>query len=229
MKGGTGLSSADYNPAPKNPRFSESPLRNTSKTLRAAGAWTGHQQTRVAVRQFTFTADQPEAKGGRDQGPSPMEYLIGGVNACITVVIDQLAQRHALPVTDISTYTISRQDTRGLAGQADVQPYIYAYRLQLVIETSESSRAALESFAQEAEHICPAVNLLRDAHIHLEVAWSFVDQLESGHAEALANQAWGYSSDDSARVAPPFYELLNADQSVEDPATQAFRPARQRV
>lgn len=200
-------------------------MRETSKTLRSSGTWNGRQQTQIAVRDFSFTADQPAAKGGRDQGPSPMEYLIGGVNACITVVIDQLADRRELPVTGISSYTISRQDTRGLSGEADVQPYIYAYRLQLVIETSEREETTLRSFAQEAEHICPAVNLLRDAHIELEVAWSFVQKLDPGHAEALANQAWGYATDSSGAVGQPFHEVLNADHSADAPAAEALSSA----
>ena len=175
-----------------NPRYSEAPRRSSSKTLRAAGTWNGSQQTQLKIRDFDVFADQPEVKGGRDQGPSPMEYVVGGVNACISVVIDQLAQRRKLPLTGISTYTLARQDTRGLAGEADVQPYLYTYRLQVVVETSEREESLLGAFAAEAERICPAVNLLRDAHIDLEVAWSFVPTLISDHAEILANRAWGY-------------------------------------
>lgn len=224
MKGGALVSSPGKSPQLINPRYSEPPLSKASKTLRSAGTWNGRQQTQIAVRQFSFTADQPAAKGGRDHGPSPMEYLISGVNACITVVIDQLAQRRKLPVTGISTYTISRQDARGLSGEADVQPYFYAYRLQLVIETPERDEVALQSFAQEAEHACPAVNLLRDAHIELDVAWSFVQCLEPKHAESLANQAWSYAAASSAAVGLPFYQVLNADDLTDTSATGALLP-----
>ncbi|HEY4614508.1 MAG TPA: hypothetical protein VIG75_03500, partial [Citricoccus sp.] len=76
-----------------HPRFAETPLDTESKTLRAAGTWTGRQQTRVAVREFAFTVDEPEAVGGRNEAPTPMEYLAGAVGACITVTIDQVAAR----------------------------------------------------------------------------------------------------------------------------------------
>lgn len=189
-----------------NPRYAEAPLRSSSKTLRAAGTWTENQQTELRIRQFDFISDQPEPKGGRDQGPSPMEYVAGGVNSCITVVVEQLAQRRGLPLTGISTYTLARQDTRGLAGQADVQPYFYAYRLQVVVETTQYEESLLADFAAEAEHICPAVNLLRDAHIDLEVAWSFVSTLAENHAELLANRAWGYEAKEGRPADETFLE-----------------------
>ncbi|MCT2089954.1 OsmC family protein [Micrococcus terreus] len=99
------------------------PLDSESKTLRATGTWTGQQQTRVAVREFEFTVDEPEAVGGRNQGPTPMEYLAGAVDACITVTVEQVAARRGLELTGINTYSLARQDRRGLAGAADVQPY----------------------------------------------------------------------------------------------------------
>lgn len=189
-----------------NPRYTEAPLHSSSKTLRAAGTWTEKQQTELRVRQFDFIADQPEPKGGRDQGPSPMEYVAGGVNSCISVVVEQLAQRRGLPLTGISTYTLARQDTRGLAGQADVQPYFYAYRLQVVVETTQHQESLLADFVAEAERICPAVNLLRDAHIDLEVAWSFVPTLAQNHAEVLANRAWGYEVEEEAPTDETVFE-----------------------
>lgn len=194
-----------------NPRYSEAPLRTASKTLRAAGRRSGPARTELTVRGFGFLADQPVARGGSDQGPSPMEYLIGGVNSCIAVVVEQLAHRWNLPLTDISTYTLARQDTRGLAGQADVQPYFHVYRLQLVVETTEQDSSVLKYFARRAEHICPAINLLRDAHIDLEVAWAFVHKSSSDRAEALANHAWGYEVDGDPTVGGLIFEISNAD------------------
>ena len=180
--------------APEHPRFTESPDDAQSKTLRAAGTWTGQQQTRVEVRDFTFTVDEPERIGGRDEGPTPMEYLAGSVGACITVVIDQVAGRRGLALTGISTYSLARQDQRGLAGTADVQPYFHTYRLQVCVGTPETDEQVLRDFATAVEHSCPAVNLLRDARIDLTVAWSFAAGVEDGAAEAACNTALGYTS-----------------------------------
>lgn len=203
-------------------RFPEAPREDASKTLRAAGTWTGRQQTRVAVRDFTFTVDEPERIGGRDEGPTPMEYLAGSVGACITVVIDQLAQRHGLELTGVHTYALARQDQRGLAGTADVQPYFHTFRLQVCIGTPQTDPAVLRQFAADVEHSCPAVNLLRDAHVDLEVAWSFAERTVEHDAEATCNAACGYEPQRLPQDAPePVLTLVNADA----PSTGSTGPA----
>lgn len=93
----------------RNPRYTEAPLHTASKTLRVTGNRSGPVRTQLAVRGHSFIADQPEVRGGSDQGPSPMEYLAGGVSSCIAVAIEQLADRRDLPLTDISTYTLARR------------------------------------------------------------------------------------------------------------------------
>lgn len=201
---------ADGPAAPAHPRFTDRPVHGHAKTLRAAGDGTGAQQTRVRVRDFTFVSDEPVAIGGRDEGPTPMEYLAGAVNSCITVVIDQLAERRGLPLSSVQTYTLAKQDTRGLAGSADVQPYAYEYRLQIVLATTERDQAALIGFAATAEHTCPAINLLRDAHTGLDVVWSFTDERVDHAAEFLANEAYGYTTE-GARRPEPFLTVINAD------------------
>ncbi len=193
-----------------NPRFREDPSPAQAKTLRAAGVGTGSQQTQVRVRDFSFVSDEPEAIGGRDEGPTPMEYLAGAVNSCITVVVDQLAERRGLQVSDVQTYTLAKQDTRGLGGSADVQPYFYSYRLQIVVTTGHRDEVELIGFAANAEHICPAINLLRDAHTGLEVVWSFTSETSDRAAESLSNSAWGYPTQ-GATQPRPFLTVMNAD------------------
>ncbi|MFC7401723.1 OsmC family protein [Citricoccus sp. GCM10030269] len=196
-----------------NPRFSETPLESESKTLRAAGTWTGRQQTRVAIRDFSFVVDEPESVGGRNEGPTPMEYLAGAIDACITVTVDQVAARRGMELTGLNTYSYARQDRRGLAGTADVQPYFHRYRLQLSVGTPERDETVLRKFAAAVEHSCPAVNLLRDAHAGLTVAWSFAERTVEHDAEAACNAALGYESQHTPVDAPePVFTLENASE-----------------
>lgn len=199
--------------APATGRFGEAPLDSESKTLRAAGTWTGRQQTRVAVRDFGFTVDEPESAGGRDEGPTPMEYLAGAVDACITVTVEQVAARQGLELTGVNTYSLARQDRRGLAGTADVQPYFHAYRLQLSIGTPETDRTRLRDFAAAVEHSCPAVNLLRDANAGLTVAWAFAARTVEHDAEAACNAALGYPARNRPADAP---EVTAAFEDADD-------------
>lgn len=203
---------APHSPRTAGARFTEQPDEATSKTLRAAGQWTGPQRADVTVRGFSFAVDQPLHSGGRDTAPTPMEFVAGAVDACAVMVIEQTARRRGVPLTAVSAYSLARQDTRGMSRIADVQPYFHAYRLELCVATSEHDPAVLGSLAAEVEHSCPALNLLRDASIDLTVAWTFTRTLEPHHAEARCNAALGYASRLPDETLPmPTLTLINAD------------------
>jgi len=49
------------------------------KTVRATGRWKGRFRTDQTVRDFGFTIAEPEKIGGQNEGPTPMEYVIGAL------------------------------------------------------------------------------------------------------------------------------------------------------
>jgi uncharacterized OsmC-like protein len=44
------------------------------------------------VRSFAFIVDEPPALGGNDEGPNPVEYLLGSYAGCLNVVIHLVAR-----------------------------------------------------------------------------------------------------------------------------------------
>lgn len=190
-------------------RFSQPALDAESKTLRAGSTWRGRGRSEVTVRGFRFDVDQPAPLGGRDAAPTPMEYLAGAVDACLAVVAERVAADRGLALDAIQVYSLARQDRRGMAGTADVQPYFHRYRLQIAVATPEAGEDELTDFADEVERRCPALNLLRDANIDLTVAWAFADALAPRGAELACNAALGYPGEPGAQPGPaPRFALV---------------------
>ena len=45
-------------------------------------------RSRLQVRDFApMIADEPTALGGTDKGPNPIEYLMGSLSSCVSVMI----------------------------------------------------------------------------------------------------------------------------------------------
>ena len=53
-------------------------------------------KTRIKTRGFDLTVDEPEALGGTDQAPNPVEYILAGYAGCINVVAHIIAGRTRL-------------------------------------------------------------------------------------------------------------------------------------
>jgi putative redox protein len=47
----------------------------------------------LKVRQHRLTADEPEAHGGEDQGPSPQELLAASLASCTAITMEMYATR----------------------------------------------------------------------------------------------------------------------------------------
>src|SRR5690625_7458232 len=52
----------------------------------ATGTSTGSLSTAVRARQFDFVVAEPPSLGGTDEGANPIEYRLGSLNGCSTVV-----------------------------------------------------------------------------------------------------------------------------------------------
>lgn len=49
-------------------------------------------KTRIQTRGFDLTVDEPEALGGTNQAPNPVEYILAGYAGCINVVAHIIAE-----------------------------------------------------------------------------------------------------------------------------------------
>lgn len=142
------------------------------KAVDAMGQWQGGMATMVSVRDFQFRADEPAHIGGKDEAPTPMEFVAGAVNACVTVVIATVARELGIRITDIRTESRAEIDIRGFQGTAEVSPHFCGYRLLVHVET-DAAPDRLNALCVATEKRCPAVNLIRDSGAPVEVVWNF--------------------------------------------------------
>lgn len=142
------------------------------KPVRAAGSWQGSMTTEVQMRKFSFRTDEPIAVGGTNQAPTPMEVVAGAVNGCITVVIETVAKELGVRLEQVETESIAFMDSRGFHGTAEVSPHFHEYTLRIRVVTPEPT-ASLAGFRAQVEKRCPALNLLRDAGVPVDLLWEF--------------------------------------------------------
>lgn len=141
------------------------------KRIRSHGERTGAERTDVTIRRHRFTLDEPVAAGGTDTAPTPLEYVVGALNGCVTVLVDLVAADLGITVEHVVTDAVAEQDRDGIAGVPGVRTHFSSVRLDVRV-TSSADAEQLEALAAEVERRCPMVNLLRDAHVEVDVVWN---------------------------------------------------------
>ncbi len=71
-------------------------------TFGARTELTGATRVEVQTRNFEFVIDEPESLGGTDEGPNPVEYLLGSLGGCLSIVAHGVADEMELELKDLT-------------------------------------------------------------------------------------------------------------------------------
>jgi uncharacterized OsmC-like protein len=97
--------------------------------FRASNRWIGgtHSVSRVESfsgaggehthkTQFSYGADHPAVLVGEDRGPTPIEFLLHGLAACITSGIGNIAAARGVTLTSVESHVEGDIDLQGILG-----------------------------------------------------------------------------------------------------------------
>lgn len=141
------------------------------RTVRATGARTDPFRTDVDIRDFSFVIAEPEKIGGKNEAPTPMEYVAGALNGCFTVTIEMVAGEHEFGLDGLAVSCEGVVDHRGLFGTAAVSPHFQSVKVDITLATEEDADR-LPALESEVLVRCPVYNLIRDAGTPIDVNWT---------------------------------------------------------
>jgi uncharacterized OsmC-like protein len=87
--------------------------RSTMESFFGAG------EERQHVRSYTADADHPEVLVGRDQAPTPVEYLLHALAACLTAGIGNIASARGITLYEVESTLEGDIDLQGILGLSD--------------------------------------------------------------------------------------------------------------
>ncbi len=79
----------------------------------------GAKQEMAHREPFTFDADHPPVLVGSDQGPTPVEYVLHALAACLTAGIANIAAVRGVNLTEVSSTVEGDIDLLGILGLSD--------------------------------------------------------------------------------------------------------------
>lgn len=79
----------------------------------------GAKQEMAHREPFTYDADHPPVLVGSDQGPTPVEYVLHALAACLTAGIANIAAARGVNLTEVSSTVEGDIDLLGILGLSD--------------------------------------------------------------------------------------------------------------
>jgi len=132
-------------------------MSETDHTQQFAVSAESESETKTAVetRNFDFVVDEPAALGGTDEGPNPVEYLLGAWAGCLNVVAHTVSEERGIDLDGIEIEIEGDLDPRKFVGATDdVRAGYQEIRVQIDVQT-DADAEALDGFREEVEERCP--------------------------------------------------------------------------
>jgi uncharacterized OsmC-like protein len=79
-------------------------------------SFSGAGGTHAHARDFQYDADHPAVLVGKDEGPTPVEFLLHGLAACLTAGIANIAAARGVTLTEVESTVEGDIDLRGILG-----------------------------------------------------------------------------------------------------------------
>ena len=127
----------------------------------------------VSIRQHGLTVDEPEALGGADNGPNPVELILAALGSCQEITYRAYATVMGIPLDNVAVTMEGDIDLRGFfAVDESVRAGYEAIRGTVRVESS-ASEEQLQQLRSAVNAHCPVLDMLTNpvpVELKLEIA-----------------------------------------------------------
>jgi len=118
----------------------------------------------VEAREHRWIVDEPTELGGRDQGPNPVELVLGGLGSCLTVLAASFAPRHGVELRDFRVIVEGDLDPDGFLGLSPIRPGFQDIRYRFEVD-SPSPAERVHALLEHIQRVCPVKDTLRGVSV----------------------------------------------------------------
>ncbi|MBV9953280.1 MAG: OsmC family protein [Acidimicrobiia bacterium] len=109
----------------------------------------GVGEARAHDRSFTFDADHPAVLVGKDNGPTPVEFILHALASCITAGMANIAAARGVTLTEVRSTVEGDIDLNGILGLQPVRNGYEQVRIRFEVE-GDASPEVLASIVEQS-------------------------------------------------------------------------------
>ena len=128
-------------------------------------------ESEVKVRNHRITVDEPEALGGTDKGPNPVELVLAALGTCQEIAYRTHAAALGVPLDSVRVELEGDLDLRGFfAVDESIRPGYRGIRGTVHLRSS-ADPASLERLRRHVDAHCPVLDIISNpVPVDLEIA-----------------------------------------------------------
>ena len=109
----------------------------------------------MQARDHKMVIDQPQAAGGTDQGPTPLEYFFFALGGCICTIARIVANQRRIELRNVSCRVEGELNTDVLLGKTkDDRAGFQSIRVITTVD-ADMTQEEKEAFIHEVDERCP--------------------------------------------------------------------------
>jgi uncharacterized OsmC-like protein len=122
-------------------------------------AVTGNSTTQTKyegnARHFKITVDEPQALGGNDEAPNPVEYILAGYAGCLNVVIHLVARELDIKINSLKIDISGEIDPARLFGTSfDNRAGFLSLQVEIDLD-SDADEISQDMLFKQVKERCP--------------------------------------------------------------------------
>ena len=143
----------------------------TVVTMKLDGQCPSHSRTDVSVRDVNVTIDEPEARGGTNQGLSPTETMMASLIGCTNVITHKVAEMHGVEIEAMQVRAEVQFDRRGVTLQEEIEVPFPEVKLTIDLKTGADDDL-VERVKVDLSRFCPVSKVIRNAGTNIVEEWN---------------------------------------------------------
>ena len=144
--------------------------QKTEMTIKLSGQGTSHSRSQTEADGLTVVIDEPVARGGTNEGPSPTVTAYAALIGCTNVIGNKCADKLGIDIGHLNFEMEVDFDRRGVLLMEEVDVPFTAIRLDVTAD-GPATEEELAAVATETEKYCPISKLYEQSGTDLTVTW----------------------------------------------------------
>ncbi|SLN50348.1 OsmC-like protein [Pseudoruegeria aquimaris] len=144
--------------------------QKTHMTIKLTGQGTSHARSVTEIDGNSVVVDEPVARGGTNEGPSPTATAYAALIGCTNVIGHKCAARLGVDIGNLAFAMEVDFDRRGVLLMEEVDVPFTAIRLDVAADGA-CSEDELRQVAAETAKYCAISKLFEQAGTDLRITW----------------------------------------------------------